>query len=301
MRLLALVLIFTTACSPQEQLAFVDEARERTIPYHLLAPAGTTEPAPLVIFSHGSGGDWTNHEWLMRALVEQGFITAAVNHPGNTTMDNSGIGVVQVWQRPQDLSRLLDHLLNDPDWGPRIDKSRIGAAGFSSGGYTAIALGGAQYQSDLLAQYCAGDDHGPDCDLADPDLEIDFTNSELSYRDDRVSAIFAMAPAVGPAITSDSLAEIEVPVVITAASDDELVYPKFSAEHYARHLPNARLDLIPSGGHFIFLECNVGTHIADWFIDNLDLCGANFEVNRPAVRQSVAENAVQFFNANLMQ
>ncbi len=301
LKILVWVALLTTvsACSQKEQSFFVDEDRERTIAYHLLAPEEIKDPAPLVVFSHGSGGDWTNHEWLMRALVEAGFITAAVNHPGNTTMDNSGAGVVQVWHRPQDLTKLLDHLLNDPFWGSRIDESLIGAAGFSSGGYTVIALAGAEYRPDLLAQYCAQEDHGPDCDLAEPDLEIDFSGSDRSYRDERVSAVFAMAPAVGPAITSESLAQLDLPVFITAAKDDELVYPKFSAEHYARHIPGARLNIIPSGGHFIFLECNAGTHIADWFIDNLDLCGANFETDRPTVRRNIAENAVQFFNSTL--
>ncbi|MBO6659058.1 MAG: hypothetical protein JJ934_19380 [Pseudomonadales bacterium] len=297
--LVSVALLMTlTACS-KEPPFFVDEARQRSISYHILAPDESRDPAPLIIFSHGSGGDWTNHEWLMRALVEAGFLTAAVNHPGNTTMDNSNEGVVQVWQRPQDLTKLLDHLLSDSVWGTRIDESRIGAAGFSSGGYTVIALAGAEYQSGLLTQYCAQEDHGPDCNLANPDLEVDLSGSDRSFRDQRVAAVFAMAPAVGPAITAESLALLDLPVLIVAAKDDELVYPKFSAEHYAKHIPGAELDILPTGGHFIFLECNIGTHIFDWFIDTLDLCGTNFEVDRQTAREEIAEQAVQFFKTSL--
>ncbi len=237
----------------------------------------------------------------MEALKTEGYITAAVNHPGNTTMDDSGQGVVRVWERAEDLTRLLDTLLSDPAWQDRIDAERIGAAGFSSGGYTVLALGGAKYEASRLAEYCASEDHGPDCDLADPNLEVDFAGSERSYKDERIQAIFAMAPAVGQAITEQSLREFTAPVTIPAAKDDELVYPKYSAEHYAKHIPNAVLTLLPEGGHFIFLQCNVGTRIADWFIDHLDLCGKNFDVDREQVRNTVATQAVDFFNLHLQK
>ena len=35
-----------------------------------------------------------------------------------------------------DVSAVLTALLESPSWGPRIDPGRIGAAGFSLGGYT---------------------------------------------------------------------------------------------------------------------------------------------------------------------
>jgi predicted dienelactone hydrolase len=42
------------------------------------------------------------------------------------------------WERAKDLSTVLDDVLADPDFGPHIDRRRIGAAGFSLGGYTVI-------------------------------------------------------------------------------------------------------------------------------------------------------------------
>ena len=296
---LALLLFMLSACVHEELQVLVDDSRQRSISYQVLAPADTDTHHPLILISHGSGGEINNHRWLMDALVNEGYIAAAVNHPGNTTMDDSSVGVVRVWDRPRDLTLLLDALLADPIWKNRIDQTRIGAAGFSSGGYTALALAGARYNGDLLSEYCAAADHGPDCDLADPNVEVDFTGSTASYRDDRLSAFFAMAPAIGSAITVDSLQAIENPVAITASVDDELVYPRFSAERYAEHIPGATLNLLPTGGHFIFLECNVGTHVADWFIKDLDLCGSNFDVDRAATRHQVAQQAITFFDTNL--
>ncbi len=296
--LLALLLSVLFGCSRDTTLVLEDSSRNRLISYDLWALEEDDQTHPLVLLSHGSGGDYTNHDWLIQALVSHGYIVAAVNHPGNTTRDNTDKGIISVWDRPADLSLLLDTILVDEQWKGRIDSSRIGAVGFSSGGYTVLALGGAIYDSELITQYCNSDDHGPDCDLASDSSEVDFSRSSLSYLDQRVSVIFAMAPAVGSAITTNSLAGFTVPVMIMASRDDELVYPAHNAIRYAENIPGASLELLPGGGHFIFLQCNVGTQIADWFIEELDLCGAAFEVDREQVRKTVAAKAIEFLEEN---
>ena len=95
---------------------------------------------PLILLSHGSGGDYKNHQWLINTLVSNDYIVAAISHPFNSTQDNTDKGIISVWDRPVDISLLLDHLLDDHDLSVLIDKNRIGAAGFSSGGYTVLAL-----------------------------------------------------------------------------------------------------------------------------------------------------------------
>ena len=55
------------------------------------------------------------------------------------------------WERAVDLSKVLDGMLADPEFGPRIDPHRVGAAGFSYGGYTVLELAGGI--GDLRACY----------------------------------------------------------------------------------------------------------------------------------------------------
>jgi hypothetical protein len=59
--------------------------------------------------------------------------------------------------------------------------------------------------------------------------------------------------------------------------------------------------LIPTGGHFVFLECNLVTWAADQFIDEFDLCGSQFEVNQDEVRETVSNQAIDFFDLTLNQ
>ncbi|MGK0249900.1 MAG: putative dienelactone hydrolase [Oleispira sp.] len=300
-KLIILAVIFISSCGSPDDFKSVlqDLDRNRSINYQIWTPVEGDDKHPLVLLSHGSGGDYTNHNWLIETLVANGYIVAAPNHPSNTTQDNSDSGVMSVWERPADISRLLDHLLKESRWSNLIDENRVGAAGFSSGGYTVLALGGAIYDRELINIYCNSENHGPDCDLGGDDSQVDYSRSSLSYKDERIKSIFAMAPAVGAAITKGSLGDIQVPVFIIASKDDELVYPSHNAARYAEHISTSSLELLPSGGHFIFLECNLVTHIADWFISELDLCGSEFDVDREQLRETVASKAVNFFDESI--
>lgn len=295
------------SCSDQYRYEFsdyivVDDLRARAIEYRVWSPdISPTEKQPLVLISHGSGGEFGNHQWLIDTLLEHGYFVAALNHPYNTTRNNTPEGIVAVWQRPADVSLVLTDLLEMPIHSDAIDKTSIGVAGFSSGGYTAIALAGAVFSSTLMNEYCTGVDHGPDCALGASAVGVDYTKASDSYRDPRFRSVFAMAPAVGSGVSVASLNAVEVPVFITATRDDELVYPKFSAERYAEHIPMATLSLIPAGGHFVFLECNLVTWTVDHFIDEFDLCGSQFSVDQDEVRKAVGNQATGFFDLTLIK
>src|ERR1700744_3018891 len=108
---------------------------------------------PLIMISHGTGGGRLTLEWLADMLVQNGFIVAAVDHWGNTYDNKIAIDFVTPWERPQDISFVLSCLLKDPKFGPEIDTDRIGAAGFSIGGYTTIALAGAVLDFEAIKKY----------------------------------------------------------------------------------------------------------------------------------------------------
>ena len=298
-----LVLLVTSCTAPDDNIGTLeDSSRDRSIPYQIWLPNVEVDTVkfPLVILSHGSGGEYSNHTWLIDSLVENGFIVAALNHPMNTTRDNTDEGVISVWHRPRDISVLLDYLLKDSNWVDVIDESRVGAAGFSSGGYTVLALAGAIYDPELMSAYCTSQERSKDCELATDSSNVDFRDSSASYKDERIKSVFSMAPAVGSAITKESLTEIELPVFIIASKDDELVSPKYGAIRYAENIPLSDLVLLPSGGHFIFLECNAITTVVDWFNRELDLCGTKFSVDRDEIRKMVSAKAVSFFYDNLL-
>ena len=242
-----LILLVNSCTAPVDNIGIIeDSSRDRSIPYQIWLPKAEADVVkfPLVILSHGSGGEYSNHTWLIDSLVENGFIVAALNHPLNTTRDNTDEGVISVWHRPRDITLLLDYLLKDSKWVDVIDENRIGAAGFSSGGYTVLALAGAIYDPELMSSYCTSQERSKDCELATDSSNVDFRDSSASYKDERIKSVFSMAPAVGSAIRKESLTEIELPVFIIASKDDELVSPKYGATRYAENIPLSDLVLL---------------------------------------------------------
>ncbi|HXQ37593.1 MAG TPA: prolyl oligopeptidase family serine peptidase, partial [Anaerolineales bacterium] len=106
--------------------------------------SSTTRKYPLVLLSHGTGGAAIQMMWLGHYLASRGYIVAAVNHHGNTAAEpqRAPQGFLLYWERAKDLTSVLNELLADSMFGPRIDRNRIGAAGFSLGGYTVISVAG---------------------------------------------------------------------------------------------------------------------------------------------------------------
>jgi predicted dienelactone hydrolase len=114
---------------------------------------------PLIAFSHSSGGHRRQATFLCTHLASHGYIVVAADHTGNTTVDAAELAQrvtagddtpiqretrVQAWiaARVPDLCCLLDHLLSGAAGaGPvHIDPQRIGIAGYSFGGWAALAV-----------------------------------------------------------------------------------------------------------------------------------------------------------------
>jgi hypothetical protein len=103
---------------------------------------------PLVMFSHGRGSNGLFYAWFSQALASHGYIVAAPYHYRANSYDQTIAYLAnRLWQRPVDVSLDLSFLLSDPFWGNYIDPERIGVAGHSQGGFTALWLGGAKTRS----------------------------------------------------------------------------------------------------------------------------------------------------------
>jgi predicted dienelactone hydrolase len=232
-----------------------------------LAPA--PEKFPLIALSHGFGATAANMAWLGRALAAHGYIAAAVNHPGNNAIDGITVpGATLWWLRTRDLSAVIDGMLKDATFGPRIDPRRIGAAGHSAGGFTVIEIAGGIMSRVHFREACVSPKADPQCAppqefpdlsarvgaLAKSDRAYRAASEEVrSYRDPRVRAVVAMAPGLAGAFLPDSLAHIDIPVAIVAGAADEAVPVNSNAEFFATKIPHAELTVLPAPvGHMVF-------------------------------------------------
>lgn len=241
-------------------------------------------PAPLVVVSHGTGGSGSAMDWLALPLASAGLRVACLDHHGNNFVDGyEPEGFAFGWERPLDVSFMLDILAGEQPLGP------VGAAGFSFGGFTAAALAGARIDPVALAGVFAGTLPVPDIPeypgvLAElrrkvPPGELaaaaERAGDDLS--DPRIRAVFQVAPGWGPFVTAESLAAIRVPVEIRWGGADTIV-PFADIEPYLTHIPEA------SG-------CSAGPAVRheDYFEPDAD----------PAIRDRAGAEAAAFFVRHL--
>ena len=115
--------------------------------YRDVEVASDGAPFPLVVFSHGRGSNGLYYAWFAEFLASRGYIVAALNHYRANTYDSTIAYLAnKLWQRPRDVGLTISFLLNDPFWGKSIDAARIGVAGHSQGGFTALWIGGAKVE-----------------------------------------------------------------------------------------------------------------------------------------------------------
>jgi predicted dienelactone hydrolase len=248
-------------------LYYPTEAKARPITMGPLVVNVAIQAAPeptvkgLIMLSHGTGGSEISYSRLAEALAGQGYLVAALRHPGDNWQDQALLEKtpeLYFYVRPRQVSQVLDALLQDPKWKDRIARDarglRIGALGHSAGGYTVLALAGGEPDLARLAAHCR--EHGAEdpifCGMGKPSRHPQPVPAPV-LRDGRVRAVVAMAP-VGAVFNPGSLARIQVPTLIYAPQLDRFLVPRFHAEWIAANMPKAELRKVPNAGHFAFLD-----------------------------------------------
>lgn len=220
---------------------------------------------PLILISHGAQGNAEQMRWLGYYLASRGYIAIAINHNG-TDEEERKTGMLSLsdfcmWERPKDVSIVLDKMLKDPEFSDKIDTSRIAAAGFSLGGATAIWVAGAIFTIEELAK---NEPEPPPILKASINRLVELTKTDSiiinsakhsadSFKDNRIKAVFALSPAIGQGFTKEGLKNIRVPVQIVVGDADVVAPMDRDAGHYAKNIPTARPLIILPGerGHYL--------------------------------------------------
>lgn len=268
---------------------------------------------PLVVISHGHGGSDLSHHDLATYLARHGFVVATLTHPKDNYIDSSGNGHVDVEVgRPIQVSATITDLLHDPLFKTLIDPDRIGAAGFSSGGYTVLMLVGAVPDFARLIGYCKahpGDKvictvvrhlkkqaakHGKTIAQAMNELQESLHRWGHTY-DPRVKAAFAMAP-FSLVFDRAGLSHVDRPVFLYYGQDDQELRPRYNVLHIAPLLKTLYgIKMIPKAGHYVFLSpCSSALSKTA-----PDICKDPAGVNRIAIHRQINATALAFFRKTL--
>jgi predicted dienelactone hydrolase len=136
---------------------WVDLARQRQIPLRLRVPnaSGIPGPRPVVLFSHGLGGNRAGGALWGQAWAQAGFMVIHLQHPGSDTDAiragelREAMSPQQVVARMQDVRFVLDELTRRRKIPGSVfaqaNLEAIGLAGHSFGAITTLAMAGEDF------------------------------------------------------------------------------------------------------------------------------------------------------------
>ena len=253
---------------------------------------------PLVVISHGNGGGPASHADLALALADAGYIVAAPMHTGDNYADQSAFGSVS-WlsRRTSEVHATIDYMLLHWQGHDRINPERIGAFGFSAGGFTVLTAIGAQSDLRIIANHCAG---SPEfvCNLLrnvkSPLLNANSPTMGATFLPDvRIKAAVVAAPGLGFTLVPKGLDPIRVPVQLWGADNDSNV-PYATNTKLVREALGSSVEFhaVVGAGHFAFLTpCGL--------LGPRDLCTDQRGFDRKAFHQSMNARVIAFFQKNM--
>jgi predicted dienelactone hydrolase len=197
-------------------------------------------------------------------MARAGYVVIAVDHPGDNFTDvRTTAAMLLAWDRAEDLRSALAAAENDPVIGPHLDITRVGVAGLSFGGYTALVAAGAR-STDLnrLIAFCAENPNDglcrPNIDRRktpdSPEIAAERARAGEDHRLPSVRAVFVMAPGPIQMLDPASLAAIRTPVSIIFGEEDIDVPPTTNGLIAAKAIPGATLLRLPGVGHYDFVD-----------------------------------------------
>lgn len=238
---------------------------------------------PLIVISHGHGGAYSGHLDTAVALAHAGFVVASLTHPGDNWRDDSRS--IHVEERPKALSGLITYMLSAWSSHAILDPARIGAFGFSSGGFTVLAAAGGQPDLSRVTAHCAAHPDFYDCQLVRQHpgpLPI-----WSDRRDPRIKAIVVAAPALGYTFGRNGLSRITIPVQLWRANDDDVLPAPFYADAVRADLPRTpEFHDVSGAGHFDFLAPCVAS---------VSICRSSADFDRVTFHRQFDSDVVAFF------
>ncbi len=242
-------------------------------PTRLPSPSLDPQPtqsgnAPLIVISHGLGSDRTTYAYLAQQLASYGFAVAVPEHPGSSSQQiqalisggaNEVTAPTEFVDRPLDIHYLLDQLetlsQTDSRFAGRINLKQVGVIGQSLGGYTALALAGAEINQKQLAQDCQNTDT-LNLSLLLQCRALRLPQAEPTFRDDRVKAVIAVNPIGSSLLGKTDLSKIKIPVLIISGTADT-VAPALLEQILPftwLQTPDKYLMLLEGGTHFSTID-----------------------------------------------
>ncbi|MGG6239207.1 alpha/beta hydrolase [Nodosilinea sp. AN01ver1] len=214
-----------------QRFNLTDTQRQRQLYMDVVRPRQWRGQAPVMVFSHGlSSSPEARHQWASH-LASHGIVVVLPQHPGSDTQQvaefqmglSANVFELQEFiDRPLDITFVLDELerLNSTEFDGRLNLEQVGVGGHSFGGYTALAVAGAELNFDYLQEVCSRSFIYLNTSLLLQCQALELPRQPYSFRDPRINSVLLVNPVNSSVFGPEGLAAVKVPVMVIAGSHD---------------------------------------------------------------------------------
>ncbi len=213
-----------------------DTSRNRRLYADVYVPQSPQGKMSVVVFSHGLASRPEDYAEGLERLASHGFLVVAPQHPGSDSIwakdvlegyHGEAFDLNEFINRPKDISFVIDELerRNGAQFQNRLDLQNVGMGGHSFGGYTALAIAGAEIDFEHLKQECERLYSGVNVALLLQCRALDLPRQTYNFRDSRVKAVFAANPVNRGIFGPKGLSKITIPVMFGSGSYDPATPP----------------------------------------------------------------------------
>ena len=234
-------------------------------------PSNSSKQIPVAVISHGTASNRQTFAYLAKHLASHGYAVVVPEHFETSTKKFSKIfnGLEgppdpnTLLLLPQDITAVLDELesrAKSESELQSLDLQTVGVFGQSLGGYTVLALAGAELSRDKLENVCLttvaerpilNTSMLLQCRL----LEVPAEKS-LTVKDERIKAVIAINPFTSHIFGETGLNKLQAPVLFLAGTDDYFVpaLPEQIKPFQKLQIEDKYLVVMENGTHFSTLE-----------------------------------------------
>lgn len=216
----------------KQTLKLEDKSRNRKFPVDIYKPkTWRGEKVPVIVASHGLASNRQHFATIAAHLASYGYVVVVPEHVGSNfthfmdMLDGLNRNIFELnsfIDRPKDISYILDDLerRNENEFQGRLDLKKVGVLGHSFGGYTALALAGAEINFAQLEKDCDRTVRAPNLSLVLQCQALKLPRQNYNFRDPRVQVIMAVNPVNSSIFGQESLSKVQIPVLFGSGSRD---------------------------------------------------------------------------------
>ena len=210
----------------QTQLGF---SADYSLKADIYRPKNLTQPAPLVVLSHGFTSNRAHFAYLAKHLASHGYVVVVPEHIGSNSKFTEAflqgklsfaVSPIEFFNRPIDITYLLNKMENHPELKGYINWEQVGVLGHSFGGNTALVISGAPLNIDRVSQVCQ--ENNPTLNISELlQCRASFLPpGNYNLQDPRIKAVVATNPVTSSILGPESIGQIAIPAMILGGSKD---------------------------------------------------------------------------------